>query len=142
MDFNEISSDNNDDISLDMSDGSSVFDEQDGVGIELGTRPYQFEPEADSDEELVDEDDIQPSEDERLGNTDWCTCEQCVAMPNAEECVCCQEIPEIRCVTEEDHRHCITQHNGFSPVCLHPSVLRTAYHSYRQQYAELPETNG
>jgi hypothetical protein len=49
MDANEINSDNSDDISL---DGSSTFDETEEIDVELGVRPYQFEPEADSDEEL------------------------------------------------------------------------------------------
>ena len=53
MDANEINSDNNDDISLDMPDGSSTFDETEEIDVELDVRPYQFEPEADSDEEYV-----------------------------------------------------------------------------------------
>jgi hypothetical protein len=36
-----------------MSDGSSSFDETEEKDVELGVRPYQIEPEADSDEEFV-----------------------------------------------------------------------------------------
>ena len=51
MDAYEINSDNSNDISLDMSDGSSTFDETEEIDVELGVRPYQFEQKADSDEE-------------------------------------------------------------------------------------------
>jgi hypothetical protein len=70
MDANEINSDNSDDISLDMSDGSSTFDETEEIDVELGVRPYQFEPETDSDEEFVHQ-APEPNEDERLENTNW-----------------------------------------------------------------------
>jgi hypothetical protein len=53
MDGNKINSDNSDDISLDMSNGSLTFDETEEIDVELGIRSYQFEPEADSDEEFV-----------------------------------------------------------------------------------------
>jgi hypothetical protein len=53
MDAYEINSDNSNDISLDMSDGSSTFDETEEIYVELGVRPYQFEQEADSDKEFV-----------------------------------------------------------------------------------------
>jgi hypothetical protein len=33
---------------------------------------------------------------------------------------------------EEDNQNCITEHDGVFAVCLHPSVLRTAYHAYRE----------
>jgi hypothetical protein len=51
MDAYEINSDNSNDISLDMSDGSSTFDETEEIDVELGVRLYQFEQKADSDEE-------------------------------------------------------------------------------------------
>jgi hypothetical protein len=40
------------------------------MNVELGVRPYQFEPEADSDEEFVHQ-APEPNEDERLENTNW-----------------------------------------------------------------------
>ena len=45
----ESDSDSNDDISVNMSDLSSIEENSDREDVELGTRPYQ--PEADSDEE-------------------------------------------------------------------------------------------
>jgi hypothetical protein len=71
MDANEINSDNSDDISLNMSGGSSTFDETEEIDVEMGVRPYQFEPEADSDEEYVHLAPEPNVEDERLENTNW-----------------------------------------------------------------------
>jgi hypothetical protein len=54
-----------------MSEGSSTFDETEVIDVELGVRPYQFEPEADSDEEFVHQ-VPEPNEDERLESMNWC----------------------------------------------------------------------
>ena len=64
-------SDSNDDISVNMSDLSSNEENSDGEAVELGTRPYQFEPEADSDEEPPDQNNPDLDDDGRLGNKIW-----------------------------------------------------------------------
>ena len=46
------SSSSGDSIDLDLSAGSSTFEEID-TNIQLGTQPYLFEPEADIDEEAT-----------------------------------------------------------------------------------------
>ena len=46
--------DSNDDISVNMSDWSSIQENPDREDVERGTRPYQFEPESDSDDEPHD----------------------------------------------------------------------------------------
>ncbi|XP_061190961.1 uncharacterized protein LOC133199103 [Saccostrea echinata] len=134
-----------DSIDLDLSAGSSTFEDIDR-DVQFGTQPYLFEPEVDIDEEANAGDSPvrSPSDNtDRLGNNDWCTCGHCPPMPTVTESVCCKEIPQVVSVLEEDpEKICIIEHHGFQPVCIHPSVLRTAYFAYRQQYEELPETNG
>ncbi|XP_062588587.1 uncharacterized protein LOC134274751 [Saccostrea cucullata] len=122
--------------------GSSSFEEPIDEMTNLGTQPYLFEPEASSDEESAAGRSPEATDQDRLGNNDWCNCGRCPPMTTIAESVCCQEIPQVMTVLEEDPgKPCITEHNGFQPVCLHPSVLRTAYYVYLQQYEELPETN-
>lgn len=59
-----------DDSVVNTSGGSTSFDDSHEGDIELGVRPYQFEPEVDTDEEIS----LPNSPDrhvERLGNNDW-----------------------------------------------------------------------
>ena len=63
--------DSNDDISVNMSDLSSVEENSDGEDVELGTIPYQFEPEADSDEEPHHQNNPDLDDDGRIGNNNW-----------------------------------------------------------------------
>lgn len=64
-------SDFNDDISVNISDLPSIEENSDGEDVELGTRPYQFEPEAVSDEEPHDQNNPDLDDDGRLGNNNW-----------------------------------------------------------------------
>lgn len=124
-----------------MEAGSSSFEEMED-NVPLGTQPYLFEPEASSDEEINQQSSPESTDEDRLGNTDWCSCGNCPPMSTIEESVCCHEIPQVMTVLEEDPgKPCIIEHNGFEPVCLHPSSLRTAYYNYRQHYDNLPESN-
>ncbi|XP_061186205.1 P2X purinoceptor 7-like [Saccostrea echinata] len=143
MERSEDSASLSDDNVSVLSAGSSSFDDSYIGDVGLGVRPYLFEPEVDSDEELPTprSPDIDPTE--RVGNNDWCTCGHCPAMSTAPESICCKEIPQILTVLEDEQgKCCITEHSDFPPVCLHHAVLRTAYYAYRQHYEELPECNG
>ncbi|XP_061166281.1 uncharacterized protein LOC133175181 [Saccostrea echinata] len=140
---------NTDSVYSDYSDensdrdcGSSSFEETIDEMTNLGTQPYLFEPEASTDEESTAASPPEATNQDRLGNNDWCTCGRCPPVTSIAESVCCQEIPQVMAVLEGDPgKPCIIEHTGFQPVCLHPSVLRTAYYVYRQQYEELPETD-
>ncbi|XP_061192987.1 P2X purinoceptor 7-like [Saccostrea echinata] len=105
-----------DELSLDLSCGSSSFDED----IETDPNsiaPFRFEP---------------------------CTCGNCIVMPTAAECVCCQEVDRVHALVEESENaiNCITSHPGFHPACLNLYVLQIAYYQYRQQYNEsIPDSS-
>ena len=79
VNMNPLKSDlnSNDDISLliniYMSDlsGRIYQENSDGENVELGTRPYQFEPKANSDEEPHDQNNPNLDDDGRLGNNNW-----------------------------------------------------------------------
>ena len=69
-------------------------------------RPYSFEPQygldervdeaADSDEDGGGDDaSVYDDSEERVGNTAWCSCGMCSAMPTAAECLCCQENDDL-----------------------------------------------
>ena len=62
--------------------------------------------------------------EERVGNTAWCSCGMCSAMPTAAECLCCQEVDELAWKLQD--LLWITQHENFTAVCLNEDVLRTA----------------
>lgn len=59
-------------------------------------------------------------------------------MPSVREPICCKEIPNVLHFSHRAFQ--ITP--VLKAVCLNPHVLKTAYFTYRQQYQDLPETNG
>ena len=94
-------------------------------------RPYSFELDervdeaADSDEDGGGDDaSVYDDSEERVGNTAWCSCGMCSAMPTAAECLCCQEVDEL--VWKLQDLLWITQHENSTSVCLNEDVLRTA----------------
>ena len=66
-----------------------------------GIQPFQFEPtyspgEEPSEDDFFHQDEQdEPDSSARIGNTNWCMCGVCVAMPSADECYCCQELEEL-----------------------------------------------
>ncbi|CAH2222882.1 Hypothetical predicted protein [Pelobates cultripes] len=54
-------------------------------------------------------------EEGRIGNTDWCTCGNCITMPTAEESICCKEIDNVVCQLED--APCIIHHTFFKQFC-------------------------
>lgn len=59
-----------DDSVVNTSAGSTSFDDSHKGDIGLGVRPYQFEPEVDTDEEISPP-NSPDRHVERLGNNDW-----------------------------------------------------------------------
>ena len=91
---------------------------------------YNFEPDglwssSSSEESNSDSDGSQVSFTEQLGNTSWCSCTKCVAMPRAIECTCCWELPEVEERFKESGAR-ITSLEAFKTVCLDKEVLYTA----------------
>ncbi|XP_060589285.1 uncharacterized protein LOC132744554 [Ruditapes philippinarum] len=90
---------------------------------------------------------IENEESERLGNTNWCECENCRALDNDRESICCNEIDSVKLKIEQYKEEmatdlsCITRYPGFQSVCLDRYVLETAYYQYRQQYVKVEHTN-
>ena len=73
--------------------------------------PYQLEPEFSSGEEDNEEVFSESEEEEndfsarssnesRLVDTSWCSCERCVVMPKEIECICCKELVFLSKVVE------------------------------------------
>ena len=107
---------------------------------------YNFEPEdlwSSSEESDSDDNDSQASFTERLGNTSWCSCAKCVAMPRAIECTCCHELSEVEERLEKS-RTCITSMEVFKTVCLDKDVLYTSLvtmHTVRGNEVRTPISN-
>ncbi len=82
---------------------AEFLDNLDGLGVQ----PYMFEPERQpedvssasssdsSDDSSEESDGGDGNGDGRVGNTDWCQCEQCGQMPTKVESFCCQELGEL-----------------------------------------------
>ncbi len=99
-----------------------------------GLYGYQFEPEYTEKElnERVVATQIEstvglPSVHERGADTSWCKCSVCTIMPTFRESSCCQEFEHYVDDYMNEEVNCITQHCEFSVVCLHSTVLETAY---------------
>ncbi|XP_033639859.1 P2X purinoceptor 7-like [Asterias rubens] len=150
-----VDSDGSSEGSESTSGGSGDSDDvepDDEDEVVRGAEPYRFEPlarprqqqgdaaaadDADPDEEQDGND--QAANNERLNNTDWCSCGKCVVMEFVHNCICCKEIAAIQekivhtGVDTEGFR-CFTDHPWYSATCLNPGTLETAYYAYRQQY--------
>ena len=73
------------------------------------------------------------SEYSRIGHTRWCSCENCKPMSREVDCFCCQECPAAKSfASQKPGTRCVTEHEDFSAVCLHPSVLRVAMTAYSE----------
>ncbi|XP_073241599.1 P2X purinoceptor 7-like [Porites lutea] len=98
-----------------------------------GVQPFQFEPTYPPGQEPIDLEEESESGDTnqrdargRIGSTEWCSCEECVAMATEEECFCCQELAELNQKLDESGVGCITEHAKFRIICLDTDVLNTA----------------
>jgi hypothetical protein len=125
-------------------------------------QPYAFEPEFVDGEELINYDvesdhseDEAPEgdENERLGNTNWCTCGNCVDMNSIVECYCCCESEHVdrkrdELVANHTEMHgdiCITTMERFQTLCLDRDVLEIAliqiYNALRKGPVPIPIPN-
>ncbi|XP_014676347.1 PREDICTED: P2X purinoceptor 7-like [Priapulus caudatus] len=108
-------------------------------------QPYQYEPilrqirpdesDDESDDEVEDEDaEHAPAfRAERVGNTDWCECGNCLPMGNGLESRCCQENSVLTEKIQEEGLTCIIEHEGFDVNCLNRHVLECSFWTYAQE---------
>ena len=124
------SSEENSDVE---SDNDSVDELSDFELYESGSNAYAFEPENSEHvvaERLREFDDAETNTDVEMltsdiENDNWCNCEKCVRMVNANERVCCQSSANIidgKFMGEK----CISSTTAFRDVCLNVNVLETA----------------
>ncbi len=71
--------------------------------------------------------------EERFGNTSWCKCGHCSAMPTTVESVCCHEADLDNVLGELS---CITLSRTFQMLCGERDVLEVAMLSLREVRAE------
>ncbi len=93
---------------------------------------YAFEPIVNNNAANNNEDDgdvdenILPILQERLNNTEWCTCGRCSVglLTSAQECICCHE---IECVSARRNGiNCIIENPRFTWFCTDSEGLETA----------------
>ncbi|XP_065191770.1 P2X purinoceptor 7-like [Sycon ciliatum] len=78
----------------------------------------------------------------RLGNTEWCDCSKCRAMPERLDCICCQDAAITLERTREHGVRCVAEIPDFETVVLHQQVLATAWRGYfemKQQPKQLSD---
>jgi len=126
-------------------------EEEEEIGEFLqGIEPYSMEPEyspgevpvvlegataaAESVDDTVVTAEWPPAA--RLGNTSWCECGKCSAMPVRLDCICCREelsmlkFVEAKATDAAGRSACITTVGSFRNVCLDEDVLLTALVGY------------
>ncbi|XP_037528678.2 uncharacterized protein LOC119405926 [Rhipicephalus sanguineus] len=82
--------------------------------------------------------DHDPPEPDRLGNTRWCTCGQCVPMPTTLESICCRE---IQAAIRRQPSGCVTEHPYFHTLCLDEVVLSVVLQMF-EDHGLLAEETG
>ena len=126
----------------DLSSDTEYYNSDESVSVESddhGPLGYALEPliptnELDSDNSASDlqESELEESGDEnpelgRIGNTDWCTCQNCGLMPTVKESVCCQEMTlDHKLHLENEDLSCILKHPRFGWICLDSEALEVA----------------
>ena len=101
--------------------------------------PLQGRQDSDSDEGSQDlgdtskQSDTGASDEEnnRIGNTEWCTCGNCVVMPTITESICCNEAQLDHLMHADLDLTCIKHHRLFPMLCLERDLLEVAMLSLR-----------
>ena len=98
---------------------------------EQQAKSMKFSASSSSDDEL---------NSSRLENLHWCTGQHCTVMPTFIECKCCKEFDGL--LKDKLDAGCITDHKDFDILCLHKSVLETAFirhRRYKNTYTDVKE---
>jgi len=101
-------------------------------------QPFQFEPEAATDDSDGKVSGTSAVKTTRMGNLDWCKCGKCKMMLSEEENKCCQEEEKVKAVMDKNNVpiQCITEHESFDTACLHETVLQIAWDEYKHHYGD------
>lgn len=137
----------------------SDYDSDDEVPFTLEPRGYLYEPEF-TEEELLQMETRQAERDreetsvenvaqERIGNTQWCECMNCISMPTDPESYCCHEwnlvTGQIQDLSESedtgDSRTVCITYTDF-PALLTPGVLRTFFGFPKINWKKRPKPEG
>ena len=128
----EFTNNDNTDFS-DASSDSSFEDEllqdfQRNVAVGYRYEPYVDASDASETESSDSEIDVPQQQENRVGNTNWCTCGNCVIMPTDMESTCCKELPKVYQKMESVGLDipCIGEHPDLDRLILDPGVLGLA----------------
>lgn len=92
-------------------------------------QPYMYEPEkAISDTSSSDEEMPTSGSDSegllvnRIGNVEWCDCQNCKEERREIDCLCCQEVAALNLKFDNSSIACILDSPEFSTLCLNEYV--------------------
>lgn len=137
------------------SEGEDIVSKEDMdelIGMVDGFNPYMYEPEKEisstssssslSEIETSSNDDL--ISNIRIGNLEWCQCQECKIEEREIDCLCCQEVAALNSKFDRESMHCITQSSEFDTLCLNKTVLKnvlTGLHVSRGDFLEDDVTN-
>ena len=116
-------------------EGKDIFDKdmKEMLNMMKTFNPYMFEPDRDvstcSDESVVLDFDKNESEEcledkVRVGNLDWCKCENCLVGKREIDCLCCFEVHALNSTFDTENISCIIQSKEFEMLCTSEIVLK------------------
>ena len=82
--------------------------------------------------------------DTRIGNLEWCHCQECKKEDREIDCLCCQEVAALNSKFDTESMNCIIQSSEFETLCLNKTVLKnvlTGLHVSRGDFLEDDITN-
>ena len=119
--------------------------------------PYMFESEKDdvssissSSSEIEDEDENDSEsktnleQSSRVGNLEWCKCEECNIEKREIDCLCCQEADALNSKYDRENMSCVIKSIEFERLCINKHVLEnvlTGLHESRVDHMEKTWSN-
>ena len=90
-----------------------------------------YEPEKDisstsssSSESETSSSDGELNTNTRIGNLEWCHCQECKKEDREIACLCCQEVAALNSKFDTESMNCIIQSSEFETLCLNKTVLK------------------
>ena len=105
------------------------------IGMVDGFNPYMYEPEKEisSTSFFSSSSEIETSSNDdlisniKIGNLEWCQCQECKIEEKEIDCFCCQKVAALNSKFDRESMHCITQSSEFDTLCLNKTVLRNVF---------------
>ena len=86
--------------------------------------PYMFEPEKVEDEDENDsESKTNLGKSSRVGNPEWCKCEECNIEKREIDCLRCQEVDALGSKFDRENMSCVIKFIEFETLCISKLVL-------------------